>query len=79
MLITIYLLIGFGLALFISWLGWRSALFHLVAPLYGAIGAIGFHSLGILKTSAVGNAVVMSVVFYAITWLFWLDKNYNIK
>jgi hypothetical protein len=27
----------------------------------------------------VGNAVVMSVVFYAITWLFWLDKNYNIK
>jgi hypothetical protein len=77
MLITIYLLAGFGLALFISWLGWRNALFHLVAPLYGVIGAAGFHSLGVLKTSIVRNAVIMGLVFYTITWLFWLDRNYN--
>jgi hypothetical protein len=79
MLIAVYLMTGFGLAMVISWLGWRNLLFHMGAPLYGVAGGYGFHTLGVLKAPIGDISVVMAIVFYLITWLFWLDKNYNTK
>ena len=79
MLITIYLVTGFGLAMFVSWLGWRNVLFHISAPLYGVVGVYGLPGSGILKSPIEESAGIMAIVFYVITWLFWLDKNYNTK
>lgn len=72
-----FILFGFFIvSMVMSWLGWKSPFFHIVPPLYGALGYWMFMhkpATGVEYDRLLGSMLV----YYVATWLFVLDAKFN--